>query len=129
PGHAHPEARARGGDVRLGAADLNVQRARRLEAGRRRDGEPQQHLAERDEVVRDAWLRSAWSDDAWPRPAWPDDTWLHYAWPRKRIVIDVPRMSEAVMLPGRERGRRWTGRGVAPSPPTENGWGRALAPP
>ena len=51
PRHLQAEPRAGRRDVRLGAADLDVKLACGLEAGGRRDGQAQEHLAEGDEVV------------------------------------------------------------------------------
>jgi hypothetical protein len=51
PRRPQAEARAGGNDVGLGAADLHVELAHRLDAPRRGNGEPQHHLADGDEVV------------------------------------------------------------------------------
>ena len=51
PRDTHAEPRGRRRHVGLGAAELHVELARGLEARGRREGEPQEHFTERDEVV------------------------------------------------------------------------------
>jgi hypothetical protein len=51
PPGAKTEAGAGSCHVGLGAAELQIELANRLEASRRGGGEPQQNLAERDEIV------------------------------------------------------------------------------
>ena len=58
PRGAQAQAGARGGHVGLGAPDLQIELARCLEARGRRNRQPQQYLAERDEVVHLAGLQA-----------------------------------------------------------------------
>ena len=51
PCDAEPQPRARGRHVRFGAADLHIELAGRLEARRRRDGQAQEDLAQRHQIV------------------------------------------------------------------------------